>query len=196
MWTTRLLLFSTGQEADLTIVTQIPVIDFFLLLVLNMGLGAIGFFPSVLLTALNISYFGVTLGMALSLSGEIFGAIIGFYLYRYGFSKINPKWLKHSFWNFLQQSSVKQVFWAILLLRLIPFVPSGLVTAGAALTRIPGTVFIVASTIGKIPAVFLEVAVVYGVIHSVPPSYQFGLASGIVIVTGLIWNKNRRNTQV
>lgn len=157
-----------------------------------MGVGAIGIFPSVLLTALNINLFGVTLGTALSLSGEIFGAIAGFYLYRFGFSKIDPQWLKKPFWQYLQRSSASQVFWAVITLRLIPFVPSGLVTAGAALTPISGPLFMIASTLGKIPAVFLEVAVVYGLIHTIPISYQYGLAFGILLVTGLIWNKNRR----
>lgn len=163
---------------------------------MNIGLGAVGFFPSVLLTALNINVFGVALGTALSLSGEIFGAIAGFYLYRFGFSKIDPGWLKKPFWLYIQRSSVSHVFWAVISLRLIPFVPSGLVTAGAALTPIPGPLFMIASTIGKIPAVFIEVAVVYGVINTVPPSYQFGLALVILLVSVLIWNKNRRKKSV
>lgn len=144
------------------------------------------------MTALNINSFGVTLGTVLSLSGEIFGAIAGFYLYRFGFSKIDPQWLKHRFWRSLQRSSARQVFWAVILLRLIPFVPSGLVTAGAALTPISGPLFMIASTLGKIPAVFLEVAIVYGVILTIPPSYQYGLAAGILLLTGVVWNKNRR----
>lgn len=175
-----------------TILTHIPVIDFLLLLVLNMALGAVGFFPSVLLTALNINTFGVALGTVLSLSGEIFGAVAGFYLYRFGFSKINPAWLNKPFWLYLQRSSASHVFWAVISLRLIPFVPSGLVTAGAALTPISGPLFAIASTIGKIPAVFLEVAVVYGIILTIPISYQYGLAAGLLLLTGVVWNKNRR----
>ena len=157
-----------------------------------MGVGAIGIFPSVLLTALNINLFGVTFGTVLSLSGEIFGAIAGFYLYRFGFSKIDPQWLKKPFWQYLQRSSASQVFWAVIALRLIPFVPSGLVTAGAALTPISGPLFAIASTLGKIPAVFLEVALVYGLIQTIPLSYQYGLAAGILLLTAVIWNKNRR----
>lgn len=172
--------------------TDIPVIDFLLLLLLNMGLGAVGFFPSVILTGLNINLFGITLGTVLSLSGEIFGAIAGFYLYRFGFSKIDPQWLKKPFWQPLQRSSASQVFWAVISLRLIPFVPSGLVTAGAALTPISGPLFMVASTIGKIPAVILEVAVVYGIILTVPLSYQYGLGAGLLLLTIAIWYRNRR----
>lgn len=179
-------------EADHTINTQFPVFEFLLLLIFNISMGAVGFFPSFLLTALNISSFGLTIGTLLSLSGEIFGAIAGFYLYRYGFTKINPKWLKRPFWLYIQRSSISRVFWAILLLRLLPFVPSGLVTAGAALTPIPGSLFMVASTIGKIPAVSLEVAVVYGLVESIPPGYQYGLFILILFLFLLIWAKNKR----
>ncbi|TAA73285.1 hypothetical protein D2909_00095 [Planococcus salinarum] len=84
------------------------------------------------------------------------------------------------------------MFWAVIALRLIPFVPSGLVTAGAALTPISGPFFAIASTLGKIPAVFLEVALVYGLIQTIPLSYQYGLAAGILLLTAVIWNKNRR----
>lgn len=148
------------------------------------------------MTGLNVSAFGITLGTVLSLSGEIFGAIAGFYLYRYGFKKMDPGWLKHRFWMRLQKSSVSQVFWTIILLRLIPFVPSGLVTAGASLTPISGPLFMVASTIGKIPAVFIEVAIVYGLIHAIPVSYQYSLAIMTLVILLLIWNKSRRNIQM
>ncbi|WP_282019865.1 TVP38/TMEM64 family protein [Planomicrobium okeanokoites] len=159
-------------------------------------MGAVGFFPSFLLTALNISSFGLTLGTILSLSGEIFGAVLGFHLYRFGFAKINPKWLKRSFWRCIQSSSISRVFWVIILLRLVPFVPSGLVTAGAALTPIPGGLFMIASTIGKIPAVSLEVAVVYGLVESIPPGYQYGLFILILLSFLLIWAKNKRKNSL
>ncbi|WP_353652841.1 VTT domain-containing protein [Planomicrobium sp. Y74] len=167
-----------------------------LLLLLNLGVGAIGFFPSFLVTGLNVNSFGITLGTMLSLSGEIFGAIAGFYLYRFGFKKMDPGWLKHRFWIRIQKSSTSQVFWTIILLRLIPFVPSGLVTAGASLTSISGPLFMVASTIGKIPAVFIEVAIVYSLIHTVSVSYQYSFAIMSLVILLLIWTKNKRKTQM
>ena len=136
------------------------------------------------------------MGTILTFSGEIFGTIIGFHLYRYGFAKINPQWLKRPFWMHIQSSSISRVFWIIVLLRLVPFVPSGLVTAGAALTPIPGGLFMIASTIGKIPAVSLEVAVVYGLVESIPPGYQYGLIILIFLSLLLIWAKNKRENSL
>lgn len=109
---------------------------------------------------------------------------------------MDPGWLKHRFWTRIQKSSSSQVFWTVILLRLIPFVPSGLVTAGASLTPISAPLFMAASTIGKIPAVFIEVAIMYGVIHTIPVRYQYSLAALTLVVLLLIWNKNRSKVQM
>lgn len=109
---------------------------------------------------------------------------------------MDPGWLKNRSWTRLQKSSVSQVFWTIILLRLIPFVPSGLVTAGASLTPISGPLFMVASTIGKIPAVFIEVAIVYGLIHTIPVSYQFSLSLMMLVILLLTWTNSKRKIQL
>ena len=159
------------------------VIEFILLLVLNLAIGAIGFIPSLFITALNIDSLGLLLGSILTLTGEIFGALIGFHLYRFGFSKIRPEWLNHSIFIKIKNSSPMYVFTLIILLRIIPFVPSGLVTAGASLTSISGWRFMIASSIGKIPAVILEVAVVFGVLQKVPTNYLYGLLALFLILS-------------
>lgn len=143
------------------------------ILLLNLVSSVLGFIPSVFLTTLNIHMFGLKIGTFLSLFGEIFGVIVGFYLYRWGFSKIKPTWKTNSFWEKIQSKSNRSVFTTIILLRLLPFVPSGLVTAGASLTVISGWSFFLASSIGKIPSVALEVAAVYGLMKVVPTYYLY-----------------------
>lgn len=49
-----------------------------------------------------------------------------------------------------------------MILRVLPFVPSGAVTLAAALSRIHVLTFSLASTVGKIPALFIEA---YSVAH-------------------------------
>ncbi|WP_313892222.1 VTT domain-containing protein [Psychrobacillus sp.] len=150
--------------------TEIQVI---LMLLLNFVSSVIGFIPSVFLTTLNIDMFGLNIGTFLSLFGEIFGVIVGFYFYRWGFSKIKPTWKSSSFWGKIQSKPTRSVFTTIILLRLLPFVPSGLVTAGASLTAISGWSFFLASSIGKIPSVVLEVATVYGMMRVLPTYYLY-----------------------
>lgn len=166
-------------------------IEFIVLLIVNLGVGAVGFIPSVLVTAINIQSFGLYGGAALTFSGEIFGALLGFYLYRFGFSKANPKWLHHPYWQKFRNQSDKRVFGLVILLRLLPFMPSGLVTAGAALTTISAKLFWIASTIGKVPAVMLELAAVYGFTQVVPTHVQYFLFGTVLAVSLILWQLER-----
>lgn len=174
------------------------MVEFLVLLIINLAVGAIGFIPSVLVTAVNLQSFGLYGGAALTFSGEIIGALLGFYLYRIGFSKADPKWLRHPFWQKFQNQSTTRVFSLVILLRLLPFMPSGFVTAGAALTSISGRLFFAASTIGKIPAVVLELAAVYGFTQAVPITIQyilFGVVLVVSIVAFFISSKRKKSPQ-
>lgn len=173
--------------------------EFLVLLVVNLAVGAVGFIPSVLVTVVNIQSFGLCGGAVLTFSGEIIGALFGFYLYRFGFSKADPKWLRHPFWQKFQDQPTTRVFSLVILLRLLPFMPSGFVTAGAALTNISGKLFFTASTIGKIPAVLLELAAVYGLTQAVPATIQYLLFGAVLAVSLTIFfinsSKRKKNPQ-
>ncbi|ANU24832.1 hypothetical protein BCM40_07580 [Planococcus donghaensis] len=166
-----------------------------MLLLVNLAVSAVGFVPSILITTVNIQFFGLYGGAFLTFVGEIVGALLGFYLYRFGFSKVDPKWLQHRFWLKLQQQSTKQVFGVVILLRLLPFMPSGLVTAGAALTRINGKMFWLASSIGKVPAVLLELAAVYGFTLLAPKSVQYALFGFVLLVSVMLWIKSKKQKE-
>lgn len=169
----------------------INAMQFLLLLAANILSGAVGFIPSVFMTALNIKWFGLEGGAVLTLLGEIFGALAGFHLYRFGFAKAKDAWRSHRFWSICQQQSRKKVFFGVIALRLLPFVPSGIVTAGAALTTIQPMPFLAASTLGKIPAVLFELALVYGFIQTVPAGWQWGTFAIILFFAAWSWRKNR-----
>lgn len=160
----------------------------------NLLVGAIGFIPSVFMTALNISLYGLGGGLALSLIGEVFGVWLGFHLYRFGFSKLKAEWRQHRLWLYLHSRNIRQLFFGIIALRLLPFVPSGLVTAAASATTIRSTPFLLASTIGKIPAVALEVAAVYGFTQFVPLYTQYLLAALLLIVIFTTWRVSKRRS--
>lgn len=116
-----------------------------------------GILPSVFLTAANILFFGFWEGLLISFAGESIGAVVAFILYRKGFKKISTK--KLSSFPKLERlilSTGKEAFLLILYLRLIPFVPSGLVTFCAAIGNITLLQFSIASSFGKIPALLLE----------------------------------------
>lgn len=160
----------------------------------NLLIGAIGFIPSFFITALNISLYGLGAGMLLSMISEVFGVWIGFHLYRFGFSKMKDEWRQHRLMRYLHSRSASRIFFSIIALRLLPFVPSGLVTAAASATPIRSGAFLMASTIGKIPAVAFEVAAVYGFTQVVPVFYQYLILAMLFAATILGWVISKRRT--
>ncbi|MBE4909737.1 TVP38/TMEM64 family protein [Bacillus luteolus] len=117
----------------------------------------LGIVPSVFVTAANILFFGFVQGTLISFAGEAIGALVAFLLYRKGFKNISKKHLeKYPKLGKLIQSEGKDAFLLILSLRLLPFVPSGLVTFAGAIGKVSIGLFTVASTVGKVPALLIE----------------------------------------
>jgi uncharacterized membrane protein YdjX (TVP38/TMEM64 family) len=124
----------------------------------------LGVLPSVFLTAANILFFGFWNGTFISVTGEAIGALIAFWLYRAGFKKrVESKTNKYPAVAKLLHAEGKDAFIAIISLRLIPFVPSGIITFTAAIGRVNTLTFFIASSLGKIPALLIEAYAAYQV---------------------------------
>src|SRR6187551_1388982 len=63
----------------------------------------------------------------------------------------------------LLEANNKEAFSLIFSLRLIPFVPSGLITFSAAVGKVSFGIFIISSSLGKLPALLMEAYSVYEV---------------------------------
>jgi uncharacterized membrane protein YdjX (TVP38/TMEM64 family) len=113
--------------------------------------------PSFFLTAANIIVFGFWEGAFLSLVGEVIGSIVSFQLYRKGIRRFIPNQIsKPKYIERLLSTKGIQAFTLILSLRLLPFVPSGLVNIGAAFGKVSALTFGAATLIGKVPALLFE----------------------------------------
>lgn len=133
-------------------------------LLLSIVIAVLGVVPSVFITAANILFFGFWQGTAISFAGEALGAAVSFLLYRKGFRKRSQKGLsRFPKLQLLVNAEGKQAFWLVLSLRLLPFVPSGLITFAAAIGRMQFWNFLMASSFGKIPALLIEAYSVYQV---------------------------------
>ncbi|MCM3717398.1 TVP38/TMEM64 family protein [Fictibacillus phosphorivorans] len=131
---------------------------------LNVIIAILGVVPSVFLTAANILFFGFWNGTFISFIGEGAGAAISFLLYRKGFKNASRRKLEgYPRVVRVLEAKGKEAFILIFSLRLLPFVPSGLVTFAGAIGAVSAYIFIVASSIGKIPALLLEAYSVYNV---------------------------------
>ncbi|ESU31256.1 hypothetical protein G3A_17915 [Bacillus sp. 17376] len=140
-----------------------------------------GIIPSAFVTAANIVYFGFVWGLVLSIFGEALGAVISFILYRKGLKKLSGnkdssrtiKTLER-----LKQTHGMEALVLVILLRLFPFAPSGLVTLAASYSAMGTGNFTVSSTIGKVPALFIEAYSVHTVLGW---ETQYQLAAAIFV---------------
>lgn len=156
-----------------------------------------GIIPSAFVTAANIMYFGFSGGLVISILGEAAGAIISFFLYRKGIKilgqKVNmQKSIK--LLDRLKKTAGVEAFLLVFMLRLFPFAPSGLVTLAASYSRMGAPAFMVSSTIGKIPALFIEAYSVHTVLGW-RTEYQLATAV-IAAVSGVCyyyWTSKRKN---
>ena len=179
------------QQTVLDLFQQYPQLAIAISLAVSILIAILGVIPSVFVTAANIAFFGFWNGTLISFLGEALGAAVSFVLYRKGFKKGSRRQLdKHPKVRRLVEAEGREAFTLILALRLIPFVPSGLVTFVAAIGKVTLGTFVLASSIGKAPALLLEAYSVYQVT-------RFGwqgkliLAAAAVFLLYQLWKKKR-----
>lgn len=133
---------------------------------ISIGISLAGIFPSVFVTGANIVFFGPIQGFIISLIGETIGAYITFIVYRLGFKKRIEKFTdKQSLLTKIVNSNGKSAGLLICQGRIIPFMPSGIITLAASISNVDGITFIVATLIGKTPSIALEALVSYELIN-------------------------------
>lgn len=127
-------------------------------LLINVLISVAGVLPSLFLSAANAVVFGLWGGFFISLAGEILGATVSFVLYRWGISRSaklqkvrEARWLKS-----LSGMSRGRRLLTLILLRVNPLLPSGVVNVGAAFSTIAFADFFLATMIGKTPSLVME----------------------------------------
>ncbi|MGJ7920244.1 TVP38/TMEM64 family protein [Neobacillus sp. LXY-4] len=126
-------------------------------IVINIIISIFGLVPSLFLTAANLVVFGFWKGTLVSFIGEGLGAVVSFIIYRKGLRKVaETKVFHRPLVRRLLEVEGKQAFMLVLSLRLLPFVPSGVITFFAAIGKMTLMIFALSSTLGKLPALLLE----------------------------------------
>jgi uncharacterized membrane protein YdjX (TVP38/TMEM64 family) len=180
------------QNHFFQVLEQYPQLAVMISIFISILIAVIGVLPSFFITAANILFFGFWNGTLISFIGESIGAAIAFLLYRRGFKKtMESKLLKYENLKKLLSAQNKEAFQLIFSLRLIPYVPSGLITFAAAIGNVSFNYFLVASSLGKIPALLLESYSVYGVTHFGWQGKLTLLLIGLLLVYILIKQKNK-----
>ncbi len=179
------------QESLLHLFKEYSQLAIFISICISIIVAVLGVVPSVFITAANILFFGFWNGTLISFLGEALGGGIAFLLYRKGFKKTAEKGLqKYQKVQRLVEAGNKEAFYLIFSLRLIPFIPSGLITFAAAIGKVAFGVFFLASSLGKIPALLMEA---YSVNEVTRFGWQGKLILVLVALTLLYWILKKRN---
>ena len=152
------------EQTVINFFTEYKNYAFFISILLNIGVAILGIVPSIFITGANLLFFGFWGGVLVSFLGEALGALVAFYLYRKGLREVSRMMLsKYPKVQRLLEAEGKEAFYLILSFRLLPFIPSGLVTFAASIGKVSLFTFFLASSLGKIPALFIEAYSVYQV---------------------------------
>lgn len=149
-------------------------------ILLNIFIAISGVLPSTFLTAANIAIFDLKIGLIISIIGESLGAIISFSLYRQGIAHITKQVnVKNNLLKKLQHTKGLHAFLLVFVLRILPFVPSGLVTLTAAYSEMGLYTFIISSTMGKLPSLLIEA-------YSIEQFFTFSIQWQLIILITLL----------
>lgn len=147
-----------------------------------------GIIPSFFVTAANILVFGPIKGFVVSWLGEAIGALAAFYIYRFGLKK-RAELLgdKYSVINKLVKS--KGIFAGLLVFqgRLLPFIPSGFVTAAASISQISTMQFLFWTALGKVPSLFLESVAAFDLINIHNNYFRLSVITTLIVLSHLIY---------
>ena len=162
------------------------VISFLLDVLINAG----SVFPSVFLSTANGLIFGLPLGILVSWLAETVGVVLSFLLMRFFFRDTAELLIAKS--NSLQHideaSGEKGLYW-MAVARMLPYVPSGILTAIGAVSRISVKDYIIANLIGKFPSTALEVVIGHDLVNFQENSLRLGVLVSIGILAFLFYKK-------
>jgi uncharacterized membrane protein YdjX (TVP38/TMEM64 family) len=124
---------------------------------LTMFVNAIGFPPAIIFSTANTLIFGIIPGIILSVVAETVGVTISFVLLRFFFRSSAKKIIaKSKSLRSIDKYSSKKGFMVMLIARMVPYVPSGLLNAAGALSAISLVDYFLASLVGKFPSTGIE----------------------------------------
>ena len=164
------------------------VMDILMIVIANMsGL------PSIEFLLINGLFFGLVPGIIISWIGEVIGNEISFVIIRMIFrDKAQTVIEKH---NLLEKIDSYSNFTTMLIARAIPYSPNVLITSLGALSRLSFYEHTMATLIGKLPSVTVEVWMGHDLLKFSRYGHRFLLIAGVMLVLYAVWRyyKYRKN---
>lgn len=162
---------------------------------LDVLVNAVGFLPSVFISTANGLIFGLPWGITISWLAETAGVTISFLVMRFFFRDAAKALIEKS--NKLQhldEASGRNGFWWMLFARMMPYFPSGLLTAVGAVSGMSWGQYVLANLIGKFPSTALEVLVGHDLVNFREQSHRLAVWVAVALamyVVGRWWNRRK-----
>ena len=124
---------------------------------LTLFVNALGFPPAIIFSTANTLIFGIFWGITLSVVAETIGVTISFLLLRFFFRDTAKKLIsKSKLLKSMDKYSSEKGFVVMLIARMVPYVPSGILNAVGALSALSLRDYVLAAFIGKFPSTGIE----------------------------------------
>ncbi len=162
------------------------VVSFVLDVLINAG----SVFPSIFISTANGLIFGLPLGILISWLAETTGVVISFWLMRYLFRSTAEKMIaKSSMLMKIDDLSGRKGLQWMALARMLPYFPSGILTAIGAVSKISTRDYIIANLIGKFPSTALEVVIGHDLVNFQQHSERLAVLVTLVIIIFIAYKR-------
>lgn len=162
------------------------VVSFVLDVLINAG----SIFPSIFISTANGLIFGLPMGILISWLAETTGVVISFWLMRYLFRSTAEKMIAKStmLMKIDDLSGRKGLQW-MAAARMLPYFPSGILTAIGAVSKISTRDYIIANLIGKFPSTSLEVVIGHDLVNFQQHSERLAVMVTLAVIIFIVYKR-------
>ena len=161
---------------------------------LTLFVNALGFPPAIIFSTANTLIFGIFWGIVISVAAETVGVTISFLLLRFFFRDTAQKLIsKSKFLSSVDKYSSKKGFVVMLIARMVPYIPSGVLNAVGALSSLSLRDYFIASFIGKFPSTGIEAIIGHDAIVQQEDSTRIIVVVilAIILIVGALWYERK-----
>ena len=161
---------------------------------LTLFVNALGFPPAIIFSTANTLIFGIFWGIVISVAAETVGVTISFLLLRFFFRDTAKKLIsKSKFLSSVDKYSSKKGFVVMLIARMVPYIPSGVLNAVGALSSLSLRDYFIASFIGKFPSTGIEAIIGHDAIVQQEDSTRIIVVVilAIILIVGALWYERK-----
>lgn len=157
--------------------------------VVDILINVLGFLPSIFISTANGVVFGLIPGVIISWLAECIGVIISFWLMRSFLRQYAERLISNStYLKKIDEFSGENGFKMMLIARSLPYFPSGIITAVGAVSSIRFRDYVLATLVGKLPAVALEVVVGHDLVNYEQNLLRLSIVvSTAIVIYGVVW---------